>query len=787
MNVRGMKILRDLWVNKARSLLIVLAVAVGVAAFGLMITGRIVLEENLRDVYAASNPAHTTLTLSPFDDDLLEFVQRMDSVSAVQARRVDQARIRSGPDTWLSFEIHTLPANVLAVNKLTVEEGTVFPPPLNSILLERSLKNITKVGDGVTVELLNGDVHTLTVAGFVNDLSRLPSEITLAGVGYVSADTADALDLENEYNQLSVIFANATTRSEIEKHTTSLVEQVEQVEQEGYTVISAAVPVPHKYALGDSMSSVLFILGALGALTLVLSAFLVTSVMSAVMSQQIPQIGILKSLGARIQQTMALYFQEVLLFGLIALLLAIPMGLIGGYFLADGVATGMNFNVEHFSLPLITLVLQAVSALLAPLLASLFPIVQGSRITIREAISNYTPDANLRVARSPLFGDLSQLVNLSIRNTFRRRGRLVLTFAALLLAGAMFIAIIGIRQSMRVALQELQGDLNYDVGVDLYRPYSINKMKNAALDVEGVRAAETLAVGEGRLVFNDDHLTGSIILYGIPAGTVMTQPGVIEGSWLSANVPRGIFVNADFLDLSSTIKVGSAVTLNIAGREEQWTIVGATGRGFVPVAYIHYDDLARVTGLDGLANRLVVQAERTDPASQSRIQSDILGRFDSLNLDVLGSQTTTQLKETNAAQMDILIILLMAMVILIAVVGGLGLAITMSLNVIERTREIGILRSLGAQNEVVRRVVIVEGLVIGLISWAASIPLSIPLAIWLGDSLGNSLLARPLDNIFSWPAVLIWLVLVCVISVVASIVPAQSAARLTIRDALVYE
>jgi putative ABC transport system permease protein len=785
MNVRGMKILRDLWVNKARSMLIVLAVAVGVAAFGLMITGRIVLEENLRDVYAATNPAHTTLVLSPFDDDLLEFVQRMDSVSAAQTGRVDRARIRSGPDTWLSFEIHTRPElNALAVNKLTVEENTTFPPPVNSILLERSLKNIMDVGDTVKVELLNGDVHTLTVAGFVNDLSRLPSEITLAGIGYISADTADVLDLENEYNQLSVIFVNGSTRGEIEIQTTDL---IEQIEEEGYVVFSAPVPVPRKYALGDNMSSVLFILGTLGALTLVLSAFLVTSVMSAVMSQQIPQIGILKSLGARVQQTMSLYFQEVLLFGLIALLLAIPMGLIGGYFLADGVATGMNFNVEHFSLPLITLILQAFSALLAPLLASLFPIVQGSRITIREAISNYTPDGNVRVGRNRLLGDLPQLVNLSIRNTFRRKGRLALTFAALLLAGAMFIAIIGIRQSMRAALQELQGDLNYDVGVDLSRPYSINKMKDAVWDVEGVRAVETLAASDGRLVFDEDHLTGSILLYGVPADTVMTQPGVIEGSWLSTSVPGEIFVNADFLDLAPALKVGSIITLNIAGREEQWTIVGATGRGFVPVAYIHYDDLVRVTGLDGLANRLVVQAEHTDPASQSRIQSDILDRFDSLNLDVLGSQTTTQLKETNAAQMDILIILLMAMVILIAVVGGLGLAITMSLNVIERTREIGILRSLGAQNGVVRRVVIVEGLVIGLISWAASIPLSIPLAIWLGDSLGVSLLARPLDYIFSWPAISMWFVLVIVISVVASVIPAQNAARLTIRDALVYE
>lgn len=783
MSVRRAKILRDLLVNKSRSLLIILAVAIGVAAFGLMISGRIVLEKNLRDVYAATSPAQTTLSLSPFDDDLLKFVQSMNAISSAQAERVDQARIFSSSDGWLSFEIHSLPESA-SINKLTLEENTNYPPPLNTILLERSLKNIMQVGDMIQIELLNGDVHSLSVAGFVNDLSHLPSEISLIGLGYISPETADALDLDHEYNQLTVIFADAHTRSDVEIQTTKL---VKTLEEEGYQVFSAAVPVPNKYALGDNMTSVLFILNALGVLTLILSAFLVTSVMSAIMSQQIPQIGILKSLGARIQQTMSLYFQEVLLFGGLALILAIPMGLIGAYFLADGVATGMNFNVDDFFLPWVTLALQIFSALLVPLLASLFPIISGSMLTIREAISNYNPESAVRVSGLRWFGNLPQLVNLSVRNTFRRKGRLALTFVALLLAGAMFIAIIGIRQSMRDAVREIQGDMNYDVGFDFVRPYSVNKIEEEILQVEDVSAVETWALDSGRLVFDRDHLSGSIALYGVPQDTIMAQPGVIHGTWLNPNITRGIFVNADFLDLSPSLKVGSVVSLNIAGRKEDWTIVGSGGRGFVPVAYVFYNDLVSQTGLNGLANHVVIQTDRSDSVFQSNVQSEVLARFESINFDVLGSQTTTQVKETSAAQMDILIILLLAMVILISIVGGLGLAITMSLNVIERTREIGVLRSLGAKNGVVRRVVIVEGLVIGLISWAVAIPCSIPLAIWIGNSLGNSLLARPLDYIFSVPAVLAWLVLMLAISVIASLIPAQSAAKLTIRDALVYE
>ena len=167
MSVRRTKILRDLLVNKSRSLLVILAVAVGVAAFGLMITGRVVLEENLRDGFAATQPAHTTLSVSSFNDDLLDFVLEMDSVASAQARRVDQARMLSGPDTWLSFEIHTLPDfHTLAINKLTLDGDIHLPLAINTVLLERSLKNIMEVGDTIQLQLLNGDVHTLTVGGF---------------------------------------------------------------------------------------------------------------------------------------------------------------------------------------------------------------------------------------------------------------------------------------------------------------------------------------------------------------------------------------------------------------------------------------------------------------------------------------------------------------------------------------------------------------------------------------------------------------------------------------------
>jgi len=110
----------------------------------------------------------------------------------------------------------------------------------------------------------------------------------------------------------------------------------------------------------------------------------------------------------------------------------------------------------------------------------------------------------------------------------------------------------------------------------------------------------------------------------------------------------------------------------------------------------------------------------------------------------------------------------------------------MGLNVLERTREIGILRSLGAKSGVVRRMVILEGVATSLVSFVLAIPLSVPISLALGRAVGQELLMHPLDYAFSGIATLLWLGIVTIIAVVASLLPANGAANLTIRETLAY-
>ena len=112
---------------------------------------------------------------------------------------------------------------------------------------------------------------------------------------------------------------------------------------------------------------------------------------------------------------------------------------------------------------------------------------------------------------------------------------------------------------------------------------------------------------------------------------------------------------------------------------------------------------------------------------------------------------------------------------------------TLSINVLERTREIGVMRAIGASDGSVARVFIVEGVVIGVISWLFSTLLAIPCGRALSDEIGTAFLQAPLSHTFALDGAVIWLVVVIALSAIASFLPARSASRLTVRDVLAYE
>jgi putative ABC transport system permease protein len=157
------------------------------------------------------------------------------------------------------------------------------------------------------------------------------------------------------------------------------------------------------------------------------------------------------------------------------------------------------------------------------------------------------------------------------------------------------------------------------------------------------------------------------------------------------------------------------------------------------------------------------------------------------NFSIQSVQSGYLLRATATQSVNTLVIFLLIMAVLTAFVGSIGLTGTMSINVLERTREIGVMRTIGAVDMVIMQSVIIEGLVIGLITWVLAIGLSFPISSLLLTIIGEAMMGSAMAPSFTSIGILIWLGVVIVLSGFASIMPARSAARLTINEVLAYE
>jgi putative ABC transport system permease protein len=282
--------------------------------------------------------------------------------------------------------------------------------------------------------------------------------------------------------------------------------------------------------------------------------------------------------------------------------------------------------------------------------------------------------------------------------------------------------------------------------------------------------------------------SGELRINAPPVGSRMVQPELTAGRWLLPEDENALVVNTNFIENEQDVRVGDTVTLRVDDKDSDWVIVGVV-EGVLDQAsgYANYDYFSRLMGNTGRANSLRILTNSEDPADHRRIAAALEQHFEEAGYSIALLTTRAENLEGTEYQFSILVNLLLVMTFLMALVGGLGLMGSMSISVIERTREIGVMRAIGAATRSIIQIVVVEGVIIGVISWLQASLLAYPMSRILSDQVGLAFVDAPLSFSFSGRAIAIWLLLVVVIAAVASYLPARTASRLTVREVLAYE
>jgi putative ABC transport system permease protein len=189
----------------------------------------------------------------------------------------------------------------------------------------------------------------------------------------------------------------------------------------------------------------------------------------------------------------------------------------------------------------------------------------------------------------------------------------------------------------------------------------------------------------------------------------------------------------------------------------------------------------------GMTNSVRLVLRRNDVPSADRVKTLLEANLAAAGVSAVSSHSQSESRFAFDQHMLMIYVLLVTMSMVVAVVGGLGLMTTMSLNVLERRREMGVLRAIGATPGTVGMIIVTEAAVVGLMSWTLAALAAWPLSKAVGNLLLRTLFRSGLDFSFDLSGPVIWLVVSLVAGTLAGLVPAWQAARAPVREALGYE
>lgn len=804
---RWRKVLHDLVDSRLRTALVVVSIAVGVFSIGVIAGTYVIISQDMSASYAANNPMNIELRAADFDSTVVENLARAEGVLQAEGRRVFIARVRlPGTSAWKVLDLVAVDDfEAQRINRLTVLHGAGAAAKKEILLERKALGELdAAVGGELEVQLQDGSVRTLRIAGIVQDQTTGAGDFLSPPFAFIHTDSLLFLHQPQAFNRLYITLAEG---GDDETHLRQMTGDLkDRMQANGAVVVRTRTALSHEHPMSSTVQAILGILGALGVLILFLSSSLIANTLNALLSQHLRPIGIMKLVGGRRQQIFALYIVLILAYCLIALAIAVPLGAQGAYGLAAFIASKMNFNLLGYRLVPLSLGIQVIVGLAVPILVGLAPVLNGSRISVQRALSNdlsldpagskpsaapTRPSLQARLAEALARRGihLPRPLLMSIRNTFRRKRRLALTLFTLTMGGAIFIAVFNVRVSLHDYIGEIGKYFLADVTIDFDRPYRLSEIEMVARQVPGVVDVEGWAFAGAEVLYPDDSAAENLTILAPPADSELVSPILIAGRWLQVGDRRGIAISESILEEFPGLKPGDTLRLKVNGETEPWEVVGlfkfTDQQG--TIAYATYETISILTGVPNRSLSFRVVSDDHSPAHQQVMSDALDAHFRSLGYKVRETRTGLSTLRTASESLDILVTFLLIMALLTASVGSMGLAGAMSMNVLERTREIGIMRSVGATDREILRLVLVEGVIIGGLSWILGVLLSFPITYLLSSILSLAIFRSPIDVKFTLEGFGLWLLVVLALSALASILPARSAARLTIREVLAYE
>ena len=734
------KSISDLTRRRARTTFAVATLALAVASIAFFAIPTLI-DDTMQQEARANRLADLSVSIRPLPltADQLAELAAVPNVVAVEPRSSVNARVLVGERRAQALVIGVRDFARQRVDVVRVESGTTPRP--GEVLADVQDANVG-VYDGDT-----GD--TLTVVGERGAAER--ARLAVAGRGrnlnggeivqdeelivlYATTSTVEELSGEPGYSRLAFELrdqspaAVASTVEALRRHLAAV---------PGFTGFD---DLPDVRAPGDwpgktETGQFADILSVITALALLSALVLISNTMTTLVAEQTGEIGIMRAIGARRRQIAAVYVTTALLIGALGAVVGLVLGvvmssLLAQYFGSQFWAVDVGFGVDPT-----VLVVSLVVGVLVPPLAALPAIRRAVRTDLREALEATGSavgglDAGDRVLRRIAF--LPRTMQIGLRGVGRRRRRSIATALIVALAVGNLLAFLGLSaaatQSTRTA---------WDSHLEDIRLWTTGRELFDAGAARTIRATPGVAEAQPALV-NEVELAGEeAFVWGMPREPLLDYR-LTEGRWFTAGEEQarervGI-LERNIADRVG-VDVGDRITLATADGRASFRVVGIADNQQEDgtVLYVPLTTLRSVLREPAAVDTYWIRTTSPDEALVDRTATLLEDRLAALGYET-GGEVTYVLARDQIAENRSITTTIAILGFLIVAMSMVGLANAITMSVIERTREVGILRCIGARARDIRRIFTTEGLVVALAGWLLGIPVGYALnrlLVWM--------------------------------------------------------
>lgn len=773
------KAIADVVRRKGRTILVVLGITIGV----LGLTAINVSDNIIGAAYSYSQDksanSDVSFSVSSIDQAVVPALKALPNVDVVQLANVLNTRwaiTRGSGHARMQVSAYANFGDI-QLGKFELSSGRY--PGVGEIVMESSDSTLQPVaiGDRVTLETTQGQVQ-LRVVG----LSRQPGLpgaaflgqafgiMSTAGLQQISGITAPNVVLVKVHN---LDQENQTARN-----------VADVLRTHGVTVLSTRVAGPD---FGQTAINGLFtIMRVISIIALLLTCFLIVNTITTLIAEQTKIVGTMKALGGTRWTIMRGYLVSVSIYGFVGTLLGICLGILAGYALTGFITSIITLDLGPFQVPLSDIVESIMVGLLIPILAAIIPLWAGTRITVRQAIASYGVN-NASVKKSADRAGrgiswVSQTTWLGLRGIFRKPGRVALTLFTLTLSGAVFMSVQTTTSSIDYTMNEIFdtyiGDMYANVNPTQF--VALQRMLHSLPDVDRIEPTGGQTIKTA---------AGSLLLEAYAPDTQLYHHAIVAGRWFNGNEANALVIS-DKAANKLNVTVGDILSFSSATDQARWKIIGEVhdlngSVGQIGVALTTFDNFNAFNHLpQGLTASIAIVAKDHTTSAVNQLANRVDETLTRAGL-APAIETRQQNIESDQGQFQIIYMLFYAIAVIVALVGILGLFNTLSTSVLERRREIGILRSMGASGWRVSAVFWIEGMALALMAWGIGVIVGIPGAYGFIRLLSSALFNA--DFAFNPLAVVTMLIFVVAIATLASFGPTLSASRVRIVDTLRYE